>query len=422
MMSANRFVEQTVLIALCCSFSALVWAAAAPAADPLAEPPTPAFPGQTGATAPAQPTAVRQEVLLSGLDLPRSLVALPDGKLLVTEGSGTVRVLSPDGTVSEPLPGMPDILSVGGRSMNDFILDADFAQNRRVYFTYLAPARGQRGGARTPQERTQAAEQGISFQVDQVARAQLAADLSRIEDVEVIATIPGRRLLSAPDGTLFISTMAFNATSPLAQDSSSLNGKILRINADGSIPADNPHAGSTQQRQEIFSMGHRDPDGLFLHPDTGEVWAIEHGPMGGDEVNVIRAGKNYGWPTITYGKEYDGSILGNSAQSGMEQPLYYWYPSVAPSGLLIYTGNLFAAWQGNLLLGTMSPTQGKYLMRLALDGERVVEEEHLLVEHDRRVRALAQGADGALYVLTDSEANNQTNRHFPGEVLRLTPQ
>lgn len=419
---ANRVLQKAILAALCGSFAVLAWAAAAPSVDPLANPPTPAFPGQTAAPAPAQRTAVRQEVLLSGLELPRSLVALPDGKLLVTEGSGTVRVLSPDGTVSGPLPGMPDILSVAGRSMNDFVLDADFAQNRRVYFTYLAPAPGQPGGARTPQERAQAAEQGVPFQVDQVARARLSADLSRIEDVEVIGTIPGRRLLSAPDGTLYISTMAFNATSHLAQDIGSLNGKILRINGDGSIPADNPHAGSTVQRQEIYSMGHRDPDGLFLHPGTGEVWAIEHGPMGGDEVNVIRSGNNYGWPTITYGKEYDGSMLGNSVQAGMEQPLYYWYPSVAPSGLLVYTGNLFAEWQGDLLLGTMSPTQGKYLVRLDLDGERVVEEEHLLVEHDRRVRALAQGADGALYVLTDSEANNETNRHFPGEVLRLTPQ
>lgn len=285
-----------------------VLAAAAPAVDPLANPPVPAM-----------ASSVREEVIATGLNLPRSLVALPDGNLIVSEGSGTVHVL-----------------------------------------------------------RT--------------------------------------------DGTLFITTMAFNMTSALAQNINSLNGKVLLINSDGSIPADNPYAGRTLVRQEIFSMGHRDPDGGFIHPDTGELWTIEHGPMGGDELNVIRKGKNYGWPIITYGKEYDGSELGYPSQYGMEQPLYYWFPSVAPSGLLMYTGTLFPDWQGDIFLGTMSPTQGKHLVRLEMDAEKVVEEEHLLVDNDRRVRALAQGADGALYVLTDSEANNQTNRHFAGEVLKLTPQ
>ncbi len=143
--------------------------------------------------------------------------------------------------------------------------------------------------------------------------------------------------------------------------------------------------------------------------------------MGGDELNVIRSGNNYGWPIITYGKEYDGTELGYSARTGMEQPLYYWFPSVAPSGLLMYTGDLFPDWKGDIFLGTMSPTQGKFLVRLEMDGEKVVAKEHLLVANDRRVRSLAQGTDGALYVLTDSEDNKQTNRHFVGEVLRLTP-
>src|SRR5690606_24439022 len=142
---------------------------------------------------------------------------------------------------------------------------------------------------------------------------------------------------------------------------------------------DNPFVSRPLVRPEIFSLGHRDPDGGFIHPDTGELWLIEHGPMGGDELNVIRAGKNYGWPIITYGKDYDGSELGYPSQYGLEQPLYYWFPSVAPSGLLMYTGTLFPDWQGDIFLGTMSPTQGKYLVRLEMDGETVVEEEHLLV-------------------------------------------
>ncbi len=410
------------LVITLATISSQLLAAAAPEVDPLANPPVPAFAGQTAAPAPAIPSAFNQEVIATGFNLPRSLVVLPDGNLLVSENSGTVRMLSPDGALSEPLPGMPDILSVAGRSMNDFVLDANFAENRRVYFTYLAPAPGQAGGERTPADRAAAAEKNIPFQLDQVAAARLAEDLSRIEDVRVLGAIPGRRLVSAPDGSLYISTMAFNATSKLAQMPQSLGGKFLRISSDGSIPQDNPFVGRGMVRPEIFSMGHRDPDGAFINPETGELWAIEHGPMGGDELNIIRKGKNYGWPIITYGKEYDGTELGHTTLTGMEQPLYYWFPSVAVSGLMIYTGNLFPDWQGDLFLGTMSPTQGKFLVRLEMDGEKVIQEEHLLVENDRRVRSVAQGTDGALYVLTDSEDNNETNRHFAGEVLKLTPR
>jgi len=402
--------------------SNLTLAAAAPAVDPLANPPAPAFAGQTAAPPPAIPSIFKEEVIATNLNLPRSLVVLPDGNLLVTEGSGTVRILTPEGTLSEPLSGMPDILSVAGRSMNDVVLDANFAENRRVFFTYLAPAPGQKGGVRTAEERAAAAEKNITFQIDQVAQALLKVDNSGFENLKVIAAIPGRRLIAAPDDNLYISTMAFNETSSLAQNINSVYGKFLRIKSDGSIPQDNPYAAQSFLRQEIFSMGHRDPDGAFIHPKTGELWAIEHGPMGGDELNIIRAGKNYGWPVITYGKEYDGTELGYTSLTGMQQPLYYWFPSVAPSGLMMYTGSLFADWQGDIFLGTMSPTQGKFLVRLELEGEKVVAEEHLLIANDRRIRSLVQGTDGALYVLTDSEDNNLTNRHFPGEVIKLTPR
>ena len=401
--------------------SNLTLAAAAPAVDPLANPPTPAFSGQTAAPAPAVSSIFKEEVIATNLNLPRSLLVLPDGNLLVTEGSGTVRILTPEGTLSEPLSGMPDILSVAGRSMNDVVLDANFAENRRVYFTYLGPAPGQKGGVRTAEERAAAAEKNIPFQIDQVAQALLKVDNSGFEDLKVIAAIPGRRLIAAPDDNLYISTMASNETSSLAQNINSVYGKFLRIKSDGSIPQDNPYAAQSFLRQEIFSMGHRDPDGAFIHPKTGELWAIEHGPMGGDELNIIRAGKNYGWPVITYGKEYDGTELGYTSLTGMQQPLYYWFPSVAPSGLMMYTGSLFADWQGDIFLGTMSPTQGKFLVRLELEGEKVVAEEHLLIANDRRIRSLVQGTDGALYVLTDSEDNTQANRHFPGEVIKLTP-
>ncbi|HWK54895.1 MAG TPA: PQQ-dependent sugar dehydrogenase [Hyphomicrobiales bacterium] len=400
-------------------------AAAAPPVDPLADPPVPAFMGQTQAPAPAAVSKVQQQVIASGFESPRSLVALPDGVLLVAEGEGRVRILSAEGQLSEPLAGMPELLSVGGRGIGDFVLDADFANNRRVFFSYLAPAPGQKAGPRSAEDRNRALERGEPFQLERLASARLSEDFTRLENVQTIAEVWGRRLLSAPDGTLYVSTMAFDLAireqRPLAQNIKSPRGKVLRFNADGSIPADNPFVNRPGVEPALYTVGHRDPDGLALHPLTGDVWEIEHGPMGGDEVNRLTPGANYGWPLVTYGKNYDGSRIGYSSLYGIEEPRYYWYPSVAPSGLLFYTGSLFPDWQGNLFLGTMSPTQGKFLVRLVLDDTKVVAEEHLLADNDRRIRALAQGADGALYVLTDSENDPDGGRQFAGEVIRLTP-
>lgn len=370
----------------------------AASADPLANPPMPAFEGQTGAPQ-AQITAIQQNVLVSGLQFPRALVTLPDGDMVLVDGSGTARILRPDGTWAEPIAGMPEVRAPGGRGFNDFVLDARFADNRLVYMSY--PAADGTG---------------------KVARARLSNDRRLLEDFRELGDLPGRRLASAPDGSLFITTMGHGELRPQVQDLSTLTGKILRINSDGSIPADNPFVSTAGARPEIWAVGHRDPDGAYFDTLTGELWTIEHGPMGGDELNSIQKGENNGWPVITYGKNYDGSEIGGSLGAGLEQPLYYWFPSVAPSGLLRYTGTMFPDWQGNLLLGTMSPTQGKFLVRLVMQGQRVVAEEHLLVEHDRRVRSLTQAADGTLYVLTDSEDNDHSNRHFPGEVLRLTPR
>ena len=392
---------------------------AADEVDPLANPPTPAFEGQTGAPASTSTTAYRVERLMTDLQAPRSLAALPDGDFLIVLGDGTAHVMTPQGN-SIVLEGMPAVRSINGRGFNDLVLDSNFQQNRLVYMSYQAPPPGQPGGPVTQQAATQAAQQDEIFQVPHIARARLSANKRRLENVEVIAEIPGRRLASAPDGTIYITNGGYGATLHQVQDISALAGKMLRINSDGSIPQDNPFVDQANARPEVFSVGHRDPDGAAIHPETGELWTIEHGPMGGDELNVIRPGLNYGWPAITYGKEYDGAEIGGSAAPGLEQPLYYWFPSVAPSGLLFYQGSGFPEWQGSVFVGTMSPSQGKFLVRLELDGERVVAEEHLLVDHDRRVRAVAQGADGAIYVLTDSEDNDQTDRHFPGEVLRLS--
>ncbi|MFT5321264.1 MAG: glucose/arabinose dehydrogenase [Pseudohongiellaceae bacterium] len=390
-------------------------------ADPFANPPTPAFEGQTAASAPAISSTYRVEVIASGLDRPRSLVALPDGNLLVADGKGALRIVSPESGMSDPLPGMPSVRSVGGRGLMDISPAHDFEQSRVIFMAFPAPAPGQPGGEMSAESRTQAAQNGEVFQVNKIARARLSNDNSRIEDVEMIADLPGRRLLQGSDGTVYISTMGAGDLTAV-QKLDTVEGKMLRINADGSIPVDNPFYGRSSVRQEIYSWGHRDPDGAMIHPVSGELWTIEHGPMGGDELNRIIPGGNFGWPNVTYGKNYDGSEIGPSARTAIEQPLYYWFPSVAVSGLMMYTGDLFPQWQGDIFIGTMSPSQGKFLLRLEMDGERVLAEEHLLVERDRRVRDIVQGADGALYVLTDSEDNADLNRHFPGEVLRLTPR
>jgi len=397
--------------------------------DPFAHMPKPAFAGQTQAPKVKSKTEFKVESLLGKLTGPRSLAILPDGKVLVTEGAGIIHVIHPDGTVSGPVTGLPPIRSVLGRSMNDFILDANFTGNRRVFFTYAAPPEGEPGGVKTPAEReawsklSEQERQAHPFQIGHVASARLSADYSRLEDVKVIYNVLGRRLVSSKDGRLFITIWGYTPTDlPQIQKLDNTIGKMLRLNADGSIPRDNPFVDRAGALPEIYTYGHRDPDGAILHPQTGELWAIEHGPMGGDELNIIRPGHNYGWPEVTYGRNYDGTVISELTQRpDVTQPIYYWYPSVAPSGLMYYTGDLFPEWKGNIFVGTMSPTQGKFLARLVMNGERVTGEEHLLAERDRRVRSVAQGIHGEIYVLTDSENNDQTNRHFSGEVLRLTP-
>lgn len=392
--------------------------------DPLANPPTPAFSGQTGAPVTQASTSFQVDVLATGLAGPRSLEALPDGNLLVVDGKGEFRLVFREGGMSAPLEGVPPIRSVGGRGLMDITLDSDFANNRLVYMAFPAPPDGEPGGPVSADERTRVLESGGVFQVDKIARARLKQDNSGFENVEYLADLPARRLVHSSDGKLYLTTMGFGIAFANADDQvqklDSLVGKMLRINDDGSIPEDNPFYGRTDVRQEIYSLGHRDPDGAMIHPDTGELWTIEHGPMGGDELNHIRPGRNYGWPEVSYGKNYDGTEVGPSAREGIEQPLYYWFPSRALSGLIMYTGDLFPQWQGDIFIGTMSPTQGRFLMRLEMDGERVTEIEHLLVDRDRRVRDVTQGPDGAIYVLTDSENNTDLGRVFSGEVLRLS--
>jgi len=248
-------------------------------ADPFANPPAPAFAGQTGADAPAISSTYKVEVIATDLQRPRSLVALPDGNLLVADGKGPVRIGSPEGGMSDPLPGMPPVRSVDSRGLMDISPAYDFAQSRQIFMAFPAPPPGEPGGEVSAQVRTRAAQRGEVFQVNRIARARLSNDNSRIEDVEMIADLPGRRLLQAPDGTVYISTMGAGDLTAV-QKLDTVEGKMLRINADGSIPADNPFYGRSSVRQEIFSWGHRDPDGAMIHPETGELWTIEHWPHG----------------------------------------------------------------------------------------------------------------------------------------------
>jgi glucose/arabinose dehydrogenase len=362
----------------------------------------PAFAGQTRAPEVKSNVAYKTTVVVDSLDRPWGMAFLPDGRLLVTERLGQLRIVDTKGALSPPIAGLP---KVDGRAQGGLLglaLDPAFGKNRLIYFSFSEPA----GGGRNHTA---------------VARARLGEDDAALTDLKVIfRQTPsldsqqhyGSRLVFARDGTLFVT---LGERSKLegrmqAQRLDGTLGKVVRINPDGSIPKDNPFVGKPGARPEIFSIGHRNIQAAALNPLTGELWEAEHGARGGDEVNVVRAGKDYGWPTITYGEEYSGKPIGAgiTAKAGMEQPLYYWDPVIAPAGMAFYTGDLFPAWKGSLFIGGLADER---LTRLALDGERVIGEERLLGELHQRIRDVVQGPDEALYVLTDS-----------GRIYRITPK
>jgi glucose/arabinose dehydrogenase len=371
---------------------------------------TPAFAGQT--RAPEQKLNVAFDVitLTEGLANPWSLAFLPDGKMLVTEKPGRLRVVSADGKMlSEPVAGLPAVDARGQGGLLDVALDPAFQKNQVIYWSYAEPAEGQ----------------GMNNTA--VARGRLVdGPAPRVENVQVIfhqapslssAAHFGGRLVFGRDGTLFI-TMGDRSATPgrmQAQQMNSLIGKIARVNPDGSVPKDNPFVGKEGVRPEIWSFGHRNVQAAALHPATGELWEVEHGTRGGDEVNIARKGKDYGWPTIAYGIEYQGGQItgGIQQQEGMEQPRYYWDPNIAPSGMVFYTGTLFPAWQNSLFIGGLGSTN---LVRLSVKGDQIVGEERLLQDlqpQRERIRDVRQGPDGALYLLTDSAK---------GRILNVTPR
>ena len=327
---------------------------------------------------------------------------------------------------------------IAAQGLHDVVLDPRFAQNRLIYFTYFAPPRGE-PAALWPTEffyervwtKTLAERRAMNIGMERVARARLSEDNTRLENVRVLIDGAGeRRLAFAPDGTLYITGADrfrfydsdldgvehdFTADPDIRRNYS---GRVSRINPDGSIPKDNPWLSRATVPPDTFAHGLRDPEGAAINPSTGELWTTDHGPQGGDEINIIRARKDYGWPDVSYGRQYDVRRTdgqknvkvgnGRTSMEGVEEPIYFWVPSIAPSGMMFYTGDLFPEWKGNLFVGALA---GQQLVRLVLNGERVVAEEKLLLDLKQRIRDVRQGPDGSVYLLTTG-----------GSLLHLTPK
>jgi glucose/arabinose dehydrogenase len=363
--------------------------AQAPAQGPAQRSPTPA----------STPGVVRTETVAEGLENPWALAFLPDGRILVTERPGRLRIVERDGRLSAPLAGVPAVHARNQGGLLDVAVDPRFGENRLVYLSYAEPAEDGTAGTA-------------------VARGTLGA--AGLENVQVIYRQRpklrgdghfGSRLVFRRDGTLWITQGDRQGYRERAQDLSQGMGKIMRVNADGTVPRDNPFVGREGAQPEIWSYGHRNVQAAAIHPETGELWTVEHGARGGDELNNPQAGRNYGWPVITYGRDYSGMSIGEGvAKEGMEQPVYYWDPVIAPSGMAFYTGDMYPGWKGSILIGSMSPGA---LVRLTMEGGRVAREERYLGELRERIRDVQQGPDGHIYVVTDNAK---------GRVLRVVPE
>lgn len=338
------------------------------------------------------------ETVARGLVQPWALAFLPDGRMLVTEKPGRLRVIGPDGRPGPPIAGLPEVDAGGQCGLLDVVVDPKHADNRLIYWTY--------------------AEAGDDGNGVAVARGRL--DDGRLNDVQVIfRQAPkvrsnlhcGSRLVITRDGHLMVGLGDRFSRMDDAQSPSNHLGKVVRIRTDGGVPADNPLRSQAGARPEVWSLGHRNIQGAAMHPTTGDVWMVEHGPQGGDEVNVVDPGRNYGWPKVTYGRNYGtGTRIGEEGPvAGYEHPLKWWVPSIAPSGLAFVTGNRYPGWQGSLLVGAL---RGQTLVRLTLDGRKVVGEERLLPTLGSRIRDVRQGPDGFVYLVTDSR---------DGQVLRVLP-
>lgn len=339
--------------------------------------------------------------LVAGLDHPWSLAFLPEGGMLVTERPGRLRRIGADGRVSEPVAGLPKLFVEGQAGLMDIALSPDFARDRLVYLSFAEPnLRGNVAGTAVARGRLQGnALEGVET-------------IYRQEPKLSAGTHVGSRLVFDDAGHLFVTQGDNRVAAAAAQELDKLQGKLVRIWPDGRIPDDNPFVKRDGARPETWSYGHRNMQGAALHPQTQRLWTSEHGPMGGDEINIEQAGANYGWPLATHGINYDGKPMPGSlgrSVPGMEDPHYVWAKSPAVSGMAFYTSDLLPQWKGNLFLGALA---AKQLIRLELDGDKVVHEERLLTELGQRIRDVRQGPDGALYVLTDED---------DGKLLRISP-
>ena len=362
----------------------------------------PAYLGQTRAPAVKTQTPFQVTEISNGFNKPWAIAFLPDGRMLVTEKSGQLRIVTEQGLKSKPVSGLPPVDARRQGGLLDVELAPDFRRSGQIYWTYYEPRQDGNGLA--------------------VARGRLVeGPQPKVENVEVVFRMlptlestlhAGGRMVWAPDGKLFV-TLGERSILPGRVQAQSLDshfGKIVRINPDGSVPRDNPFVGRPDARPEIWSSGHRNVLSAALD-EQGRLWEVEMGPRGGDELNRPEAGKDYGWPTIGYGEEYSGAPIHRTTQAaGMEQPIYYWDPVISPSGMAIYSGRLFPEWRGNIFIGGLS---SKALVRLVMNGDRVVGEERLLTDRDARIREVVQGPDGALYLLTDAEN---------GSLLKITPR
>ena len=352
----------------------------------------PAFEGQTRIAGVSTETPIESRILTDALDRPWDIETMPDGRFLITQKSkGTLRIAKSDGSLSNPITGLPAVDPDGQGGLLGLVLDPEFATNRIIYWSFSQP---NSGGNLTA-----------------VAKGKLSADEKKVENETVIyRAVPvydgdkhyGSRLVFGRDGFLYVSTGERSdlETRPKAQRLDAALGKIIRITKEGKPAPGNPFISNKNALPEIYSYGHRNPQGLAVHPATGEVWEGEMGPRGGDEINIIKPGINYGWPTITYGIEYSGSKVGNgiTQRQGMEQPIYYWDPVLSPSGMTFYGGNTIPEWENNLFIGGLSST---HICRLVIKDNKVVGEERLLGNERQRFRDLAEGKDGALYAVTD---------------------
>ncbi|WP_405549281.1 PQQ-dependent sugar dehydrogenase [Variovorax paradoxus] len=346
---------------------------------------------------------IRPETISTGLENPWGVAFLPGGRFVVTERAGRLRLIAADGKIGAPIAGLPAIAAGGQGGLLDVLADSGFDKNRTLYFCFSEPAAGGGSGNSTA-----------------LASTQLSADGTRLENLKIIFSQQpkvasrnhfGCRIVEARDGTLFLTLGDRFGRKEDAQKLDNHIGKVVRIAKDGSAPRDNPFVGRAGALPEIWSYGHRNGQGAALAPD-GRFWMTEHGPQGGDEINVAQAGRNYGWPVITYGENYGGGKIGEgiTERSGMEQPLHYWVPSIATSGMAFLTSDRYgAAWKGNLFVGSL---KFGYLDRIELKDGRVAAEHKLLAEDRARIRDVKQGPDGLLYVLTDES---------DGKLLRLRP-